>query len=571
MNAPFGLCTTARLVLGTSLGLLGTGGVWADVPAEPAGAVAFVRVYGQISLDLPDDREGPEALDYRELGTGTAFVVAPSGLLLTNHHVVTGGRFVQVVEGLEIDVTLAVERVEVWLARDEGSESYDASVVASDADLDLAVLQVTGLDLPHLPLGDSEAVQAGDRMTVLGFPFGRAVEVGRSLDEDRVPTPTVTTGSLSAARVSDDSVVRYLQTDATVYPGSSGGPMLDEEGFVVGVVTMKLGPDARVAGPAFGVPVNLVKDFLEGHGLLHTVPGTRLPPGVVHDLDWKGLRVELPDGARDESGERLRVDTGESGGPVSFLAARVATPATLSQLEKALLRGRLVRGFVPAEASDRRLVGLAQVGRVQSSARGTTPGGARFALEYALLEVGSGREKVLARFLGPAEEVAFNRGALRRSLQALEAHPLLSDEIRAPLAATFEPSVLKGRAESIFLPAGWAREAATRAACVLVPPAESGVASRPPGDFTVTLRMLRWPTSAIRPEQVARACGQPKGTPPLAYTRRYRPLGVDTGIWGAFIPEADGVLLLEVEAPQAKLPFVRDLYTQWLARVAVSP
>ena len=83
---------------------------------------------------------------------------------------------------------------------------------------------------------------------------------------------TVTAGSLSAARADDAGDTRFLQTDATMLPGNSGGPMLDEDGYVVGVVRMKLSRDATSAGAGFTVPVNVVKDFLEPNGLLERLP-----------------------------------------------------------------------------------------------------------------------------------------------------------------------------------------------------------------------------------------------------------------------------------------------------------
>jgi hypothetical protein len=343
--------------------------------------------------------------------------------------------------------------------------------------------------------------------------------------------------------------------------------MVDEEGLAIAVVSLKLTSGDDAEGPAFGVPINLVKDLLEANGLLFQVPGTRLRPGIVHDLDWKGLSVELPDGAIDESQERLRVDTGDSTEPVSFLAARVATPASLRDLEEALLRGRVVQGFVPAEADDRRPLRPGPPGKILGSARGTAREGEPFRLVYALLEVGSGPEKVLARFLGAPEDMGFNLGQLLAALEGLEATPLLTEEVRSPLAVTFERVSLGEGEGSVALPVGWTREPTADAACVRVPPATEGLASSPEGDFTVSLRALRWPASGIEVRRVARACGQPKGTPALAYARRYKRMGVDTGIWGAFQRRGDEVLLLEVEAPQAKLPFVQDLYVEWLSRV----
>ena len=98
--------------------------------------------------------------------------------------------------------------------------------------------------------------------------------------------------------------------------------------------------------------------------------------------------------------------------------------------------------------------------------------------------------------------------------------------------------------------------------------AETGVAASPAGDFTVVFRALRWRGSSLALEEVARACGAEAGTGGPAYAGRFERLGVAIGVWGAFQKRDGEVLLLEAEAPEAKLPFVRDLYVEWLRRVA---
>ena len=137
---------------------------------------------------------------------------------------------------------------EVFVGSAGAVGAWEAHVVASDAENDLAALQVTAADLPYLGLGDSDAVEAGRGVTVLGFPYGRQTEVARQSDADVVPQVTVTRGALSASRQDDAGETRFLQTDATMLPGNSGGPMLDEDGYVVGVVRMKLSADADSSG-----------------------------------------------------------------------------------------------------------------------------------------------------------------------------------------------------------------------------------------------------------------------------------------------------------------------------------
>jgi S1-C subfamily serine protease len=534
------------------------------VPAparEPADALAFIRVIGDLHAEFTSAWHKPIDEKDVEFATGSGFVIAPSGLVLTNHHVVDLGPMEDRIDGQEAEVTLENARIEVALGREGSIGVYEASVVTSDEDLDLAVLQVTAADLPYVPFGDSDATEAGNAVKVMGFPFGRRVEVGKRRSQTEAPRPTITTGSLSAVRADDAGDARYLQTDASVNPGSSGGPMMDQDGYAVGVVRMKLYRRSSGGGAGFAIPINLVKDFLDAHSLLGQLPVERLYPGVVHTLDWKKLRIELPDGFSDTSPARLFADTGEAVGGVSLQAARVATPWDLQTLEEAALRDELWRGFAPGPVGTRRETPAGN-GRVVASGLGERKDGTRFRVDYALVDLGP--EKVVARYLGPPDEMAFNLSLVRRSLKSLEASPLLTDEVKAPLKVGFDASDAAAVPGGVPLPSGWSREPAARSACAGVPPAEAGVAASPAGDYTVVLRVLRWRGGAFAPEEVARAC-QP-GTAGPTFALGYGRLGVATGTWGTFLTRGREILLLEADAPEAKLPFVRDLYVEWTKR-----
>jgi S1-C subfamily serine protease len=532
---------------------------------EPRDAMAFIRVSGDLYAEFIGIWRQPIVRENIEIATGSGFVIAPSGLVLTNHHVVDDAPYVDTFQGKEAEVTTENQRIEVVLSQGRLQGVFEGSVVASDPELDLAVVQVTASGLPYLPFGDSDAVEAGRPVRVLGFPFGRKVEVGRRADANVAPGVTVTSGSLSAARPDDEGATRYLQTDASVNPGSSGGPMVDEDGYAVGVVRMKLARDARSRGAGFGVPINLVKDFLDAHGLLGQLPVERLLPGVVHTFEWKGLRLEMPDGFEDTSATRLFADAGEGAEGVSLQVVRLATPWELSRLEETLLQGQTWRGFAPGPAGKRR---PPKRGRnsVLGSAEGEGRKGHPFRVEYAMADLGA--EKVVARYLGPPDEVAFNLSLVRGSLETLEVAPLLTDEVDAPLRIALEPVPYPGGASGrVLLPAGWSTEPATHGSCSRVPVAEAGVAASPAGDFTVVLRALRWSGDALVPEEVARACGAVTGAGGAAYGGRFERLGVVMGVWATFLQKRGSLLLLEAEAPEGKLPFIRDLYVEWVRRV----
>ena len=161
-------------------------------------------------------------------GSGSGFVVSGDGLVVTNAHVVEEHSSVTV--------------------RSVAGESYDAQVVGRDALVDLAALRVeSGATLPPMPLGDSAAVRVGDEVIALGFPLNEELGGGY----------TATTGIVSARRT--HGAVERIQTDAAINPGSSGGPLVNRNGEVVGVNTSTY---AEYAGISFAISVSEVKTNL---------------------------------------------------------------------------------------------------------------------------------------------------------------------------------------------------------------------------------------------------------------------------------------------------------------------
>jgi S1-C subfamily serine protease len=589
LSRTMGLMTRERRAgVGSALSLaLACTGLLCVAPSAPSQAVgpsggdamAFLRVVGDVTVRFTGVYKPPYVQRNVEVATGSGFVIAPSGLVLTNLHVVSDEPATQFVDGQEAQLSLESRRIEVAIGPGGSVAVLDGAVVAKDADLDLAVLQVTAAELPFLPFGDSDAVEPGRAVQVLGFPFGRKVEVGREAESGVIPQVSVTAGSLSAAREDDAGGRRYLQTDASVQPGNSGGPMLDEDGYAVGVVRMKLAKDATAQGAGFGIPINLVKDFLDAHGLLALMPVARLRPGVVHSLDWKGLRAEMPDGFQDGSSSRTRAATGETGDGISFRIDRVATPWDREAVAQALLGGQALPGFVPAPVAPGRQFDRGRPPRRLGTATGTGPEGRPFRVEYAVVALRG--EAVVARYLGPPDALAFNLGLLRRSLETLEAGRLLTAEVSRPLAPALAAAALPGvDGGRVPMPSGWSLEPAGFSACGGVPQAEAGLAASPQGDFTVVLRVLRWSSvKGTALTEAVRACGGPSGgtataretEAPASYAGRLDRLGVPIEARGSLVQRPGESLLLELEVPAAKLAFAVELYDRWVREVARGP
>lgn len=166
-------------------------------------------------------------------GLGSGVIVSADGYILTNHHVIDGAE--------EIKVGLSDRR------------TFDARVVGSDPPSDLAVLKIDVENLPVLTLGNSDAVEVGDVVLAVGNPLGLQ--------------QTVTAGIISAkgraTGVSDGSFEDFLQTDAPINQGNSGGALINTTGELIGINSQILSPTGGNIGIGFAVPSNMAKNVMD--------------------------------------------------------------------------------------------------------------------------------------------------------------------------------------------------------------------------------------------------------------------------------------------------------------------
>ena len=178
--------------------------------------------------DFPWEQFGMQMPDAQPTqGLGTGFVISADGQIVTNAHVVDGADTVK--------VTLPDGR------------SFDAEVLGTDPATDIAVVKVDATDLPTLAFGDSDSLQVGQDVVAIGNPFG----LGNS----------VTSGIVSALgrNINSGPFDDFIQTDAAINRGNSGGPLFNAEGQVVGMNTAIYSPSGGSVGIGFAVPSNQVE------------------------------------------------------------------------------------------------------------------------------------------------------------------------------------------------------------------------------------------------------------------------------------------------------------------------
>lgn len=257
-------------------------------------------------------------------GQGSGFIVSADGLILTNAHVVKDAK--------EVTVRLADRR------------EYAAKVLGSDVATDIAVLRINAQGLPTVRLGDPKLLQVGDPVLAIGAPYG--------LEQ------TATAGIVSAKGRSlpGDTAVPFIQTDAAVNPGNSGGPLFDAAGNVVGINAQIYSRTGGFQGVSFAIPVDVamrVRDQIVATGRAqHARLGV-----MVQDLTQplaESFGLPKPDGALVaqvepkspaaaaglKSGDViLRID-GEPMIQAGSLSARIAQSAPGERIKLSVWRGQ---------------------------------------------------------------------------------------------------------------------------------------------------------------------------------------------------------------------------------------
>lgn len=216
---------------------------FSDAAETAVQAVVYVKVTQKANYQQPgsllDLLFGFAQTPRDQVGLGSGVIIRPDGYIVTNNHVIAGADV--------IEVTL------------ENNKVYPARLVGTDPATDIALIKIEGEDLPVVPIGNSDDLRLGEWVLAIGSPYDL-----RS---------TITAGIVSAKGRSMPNydgqyrVESFIQTDAAVNPGNSGGALVNAAGELVGINTSIISRTGSYAGYAFAVPVNIVSkivdDFIE--------------------------------------------------------------------------------------------------------------------------------------------------------------------------------------------------------------------------------------------------------------------------------------------------------------------
>ncbi|THU40734.1 PDZ domain-containing protein [Niastella caeni] len=229
--------------------------------------------FGDLFPDL-DDFFGDRSRSIPQMASGSGAIISEDGFIVTNNHVVDGAD--------DITVTLT------------NKKSFKAKLVASDPSSDLAVIKIEAKGLPFLLYGNSDEVRVGQWVLAVGYPLTLETTVtagivsakGRTLEINR--------------RQSTNPVESFIQTDAAVNPGNSGGPLINTEGKLIGINSAIASPTGAYAGYSFTIPVNIVKKIVADLMKFGTVQRAYL--GIDYPRDNISDEEKKQNGIKDEGG-----------------------------------------------------------------------------------------------------------------------------------------------------------------------------------------------------------------------------------------------------------------------------
>ncbi len=246
-------------------------GGWANLVQQVSPAVVYIEVTETAAKSQQEEQQNMPDFPFQEFsrrfgipfpgmpqqqipqgrmhGVGSGFIISPDGYIVTNNHVVAGAQ------------TIKVKLTD--------GKDYTAKVIGRDPGTDVALIKIDATNLPFVKFGSSSKMRVGDDVMAVGNPFGLG--------------GTVTSGIISAkARDIGDGIYGdFLQTDAAINKGNSGGPLFNEQGQVIGMNTAIISPTGGSVGIGFSVPSDIVQKIVD-----------QLEHGGHVDRGWLGVQIQ---------------------------------------------------------------------------------------------------------------------------------------------------------------------------------------------------------------------------------------------------------------------------------------
>lgn len=232
----------------------------------------------------------PQRMIPEQMASGSGVLISDDGYIVTNNHVVDGAD--------EVNVTLA------------NNKSYPAKIVGIDPNTDLAVIKINATGLPYLLYGNSDEVNVGQWVLAIGYPLNLDATVTAGIVSAKARTIGINTSSNRKA------IESFIQTDAAVNQGNSGGALINTAGELVGINSAIASPTGAYAGYSYAIPVNLVKK----------VVNDLLKYGNVQRA-YLGIEYIDPARATDQEKEDLNITSGMTSAVVNNVTSTGAASA----------------------------------------------------------------------------------------------------------------------------------------------------------------------------------------------------------------------------------------------------
>lgn len=239
----------------------------ADMFSDPL----FEFFFGSPRRQAPQQPQQSEKPQQRQLGLGSGVIISADGYIVTNNHVIADA-----------------ERLEVTL---NDNRNFPATIIGADPVTDLALIKIEAPDLHVIPMGDSENLKVGEWVLAVGNPFGFTSTVTTGIVSAKARNISTTTQSPTRGGIES-----YIQTDAAVNSGNSGGALVNLNGELVGINTAIYSNTGTYAGCSFAIPTSIVQkviaDLQKFGAVQRAVLGVQfveLSPELIAEKDIKGV------------------------------------------------------------------------------------------------------------------------------------------------------------------------------------------------------------------------------------------------------------------------------------------